>query len=196
MKRFITILAICASILITASFAIAEEAMLDRIGIDVAFQDPGEEYTAPVYSWNVRTQSFLTKDLSLDFRTGYMTGVSDRVDEIIDVNIIPLEVGLTKYSNINSKSRFYIGGGIGRYLFYEHNRLRDYGLTIKVDDTTGAYGKCGFESNAGQNVSLFVEMRYTYLKPEAKAYFYGHKIAEDEADLSGLGGSIGIMYRF
>lgn len=120
---------------------------------------------------------------------------------------------------LNPSTKIYLGVGGGIYIPSVDisitvspsglNELDYFNADVKTDaDTTAGYfGLVGIEQNISDNISLFLEIRYLSLKYDvdltttSTAAGGGMSFSEtvkntNEYDMSGIGGNLGIVWRF
>jgi outer membrane protein W len=124
-------------------------------------------------------------DCGLDARASWVVFDSDYPDQGMDFDIAAIELtALARYA-LHGDTKVYAGIGFGYYFFDDGEDVTEH---VSLDADTGLYGLIGIEQRVAGNVSLFVEAKYLWLE----AAVDGHSDGNDELDLSGLGGTIGI----
>ena len=141
--------------------------------------------------------------LQLDFRGTYYPDLTEEFDDLVEgddgpeveVESIPVDVGLT-YHFGRSAVRPYLGGG-GTYYLLDIDRG-------ELDDEFGWYGKGGIEFGSGpRGASFFVEAMYRSVEGSLDADPEDFDDIDDvdftdnvDLDLTGFSASAGIVWHF
>jgi outer membrane protein W len=134
--------------------------------------------------------------VQLDIRYSVMNGVIDDDANNIQLDVQPLELGLTWALPVSDRVESYLGGGIGYYFMDDDVDSR---FESNVDDEWGFYASIGFEfllSRSGAlygetTTKLFIEAMYRFLEVEGMKATGSTRL--NEADLSGMGIQAGLL---
>ena len=133
-------------------------------------------------------------------------GVSFTIRDEIEVDVMPLEIALLYDWPVADSTELYGGAGVGYYLTDSDIDLRvesmGVGLDLSswasfdTDDELGFFGLIGVEQVVVDQVTLFAELRYSYLEVRTRTTL---RIPDDpveswseDADLVGVGANIGV----
>ena len=124
----------------------------------------------------------------MNIRGTYFDGFGDEENGDVDLQVVPVELGLVVYQPVMESLNIYGGGGIG-YYFMDTDKA-------DVDDEVGSFLNAGLElKGAGKkevvygqtHLGLFVEAIYRFVEADA---------GSADFNLDGLGANAGLMIRW
>ena len=138
--------------------------------------------------------------VALELRGSYFQDLSDDVDSIgldVDLEVLPLEVGLVIKIPTDSAITPYIGGGGGYYqMEVTAENILGHSETIDIDDEIGWYGVGGLEIAISEGVAIFGEAQYRKVEATAQGDDVDEIEEDVEIDLTGIGFNAGLMFVF
>lgn len=156
--------------LLFASLLIPSLAMAGALGgyfSHIDTEDAGESD-----GFGVKLALNYSSTASLDIRVA----VFDEFEDLDDLELIPIEVGLTFYPGKLDKFKPYLGLGVGYYLLDTD--------AVDLDDELGWYGTAGLELPVADSLSLFIEAQYRQIEGTYEGdNFDLDNINDDRADL-------------
>jgi len=154
------------------------------------------------YGPGLKFQAEMTPGLVLALRGTYFDNVSDESD--IDLQVVPLEVGLDFVWHTSSFINMYFGAGGGYYLIDGSYNVPGHVVSnFDPEDSWGYYANTSIEYLFTQNVerlgathaSVFLEALYRGVEVD-KASVNNRTYAIEKATLSGFGINAGLMLRW
>ncbi|HMP90290.1 MAG TPA: OmpW family outer membrane protein [Kiritimatiellia bacterium] len=108
----------------------------------------------------------------------------------VELDVIPLEAGLLFNLAPGAEFNPYIGGGAGYYIMDAEISAGGLSSDLDIDNEVGYYAVAGAELKLADNIALFVEAKYTWLKIK--------KVEGISADakLDGFGGNAGLIIKW
>ncbi len=144
------------------------------------------------YGYGVRLASTSDPVGYLEVRASYFNTHSiEQTTADVDLEIIPIDVGITMNLGSEESIQLYLGAG-GSY-FLMDSEVKQAGLTrdIDIDDEWGWYALVGFELDFSKSFSLFGEGTYRQVKGDVS-----DSTLDIEFKLDGFGGNVGLMFMF
>ena len=132
-----------------------------------------------------RLSGYVLPNVDVEVRASYYENVALADGDELDV--IPLELGLTIYFPLGPDVEFYAGAGAGYYIMDGE----EAGVSADPDDEVGAYAISGMSVSLFDKTSLFANAKYTVLEIDT-VEVEGTGDVQRETDLTGLGGEIGL----
>ena len=124
----------------------------------------------------------------MNIRGSYFDGFGDDENGDVDLQVIPLELGLAVCQSVMENLDVYAGGGIG-YYFMEADRAN-------IDDEVGSFLNAGIELKGAEkkevvygktHLGLFAEVIYRFVEADA---------GSADFNLDGIGANAGLMIRW
>ena len=146
-----------------------------------------------------------TPRVFVDFRVSWFEdlaeGDADGNVSDIDLEVVPLELGLSFLAPLGERAEVYLGGGVGYYLTDANVDTRT--LTERKadpDDEFGLYGVVGFRWIVADSVnapltdriSVFGEAMYRIVSMDEIKSGRGTSAVLEDGDLDGVGANVGI----
>ena len=104
---------------------------------------------------------------------------------------VPVDIGLSTDFLHDGKVHPFIGGG---FSFVYLNAHTDSAAVVRTDDEAGWYAVAGLEGNVTERFALYGEVLYRDVSAEFESDgFQNRDFADYGADLSGVGGNVGLM---
>lgn len=216
-KALVCVLAMLAAVP-AAELQAAEDFSVCNIGIGCQYwnaKDLDEFDADGMFGLNLILRIRPIKYLGIDLRIGgegAWEGETIRVDgRRYDTDVVfgcvPAEAGLVLMLPVGDVVTLYGGGGVGYYYYdldveshthHRHSRWEHDDEHIKMEDDVGWYALVGLNFQLCPHFSVFVEGRYTDTATKFKhPEDYGLSESENEdIDISGVGGQIGLMFDF
>lgn len=140
----------------------------------------------------------LSPEIMIEFAGAYFEFDDEEEGVKGTLEVIPLEVGLLVKFIDDGAFSLYAGGGGGYYLM--DSEFSGFGETVSfdIDDEFGYYVTGGMSFRLGPSVSLFGEVRHTWLKAKSgTAKMAGEEVDLDvDIKLTGIGARAGLMLRW
>lgn len=153
-------------------------------------------------------------------QAGYLTGFGDKAAETAegvmvnveaDADALPIEVALLCDFPTGEALELYAGVGAGYYLMDSDGTTSvsiegmpeysgNWATSVDVDDDLGFLGLLGIETMVNERTSVFLEARYTYLKPDSVIRVdppvagVDPIVVSDDIEIGGLGFGLGIRW--
>ena len=124
----------------------------------------------------------------MNIRGSYFDGFGDENQGDVDLQVIPLELGLLVCQPLVEKLNVYAGGGIG-YYFMDADR-------VDVDDEVGSFLNAGFELKGAEKKEVVYGQTHLGLFAEAIYRFVEADAGSADFSLDGLGANVGLMIRW
>ena len=136
--------------------------------------------------------------VAIELRGSYFQDLSDDVDSVgldVDLEVIPLEVGLVIKIPTGGAITPYIGGGGGYYkMEVEAENILGQKQTIDIDDEIGWYAVGGLEIAISDGVALFGEAQYRQVEATAQGDDVDEIEEDVDIDLTGIGFNAGLLF--
>jgi len=114
-----------------------------------------------------------------------------------DLNIVPVEVGMTYDLTIADRVIPYIGGGLGWYILEADVVIDGDAQSVNIDDELGYYLRGGLRLDPGQNLSIFGEYQYRQVDTTLPDDSFERRVrGEVDVGLSGSSINVGLMLRW
>lgn len=124
----------------------------------------------------------------MNIRGSYFDGFGDENTGDVDLQVIPLELGLAVYQPLAEKLNVYAGGGIGYYFMDADG--------VDVDDEVGSFVNAGFELKGAEKKEVVYGQTHLGLFAEAIYRFVEADAGSADFSLDGLGANVGLMIRW
>ena len=145
------------------------------------------------YGGGAKLQIDVMENICIEARGSYYPEFGSDSDDEIKVDIIPIEADAIIKFPISDLLTPFVGGGVGYYMFEVDNDVE--GVDVSIDDEFGFFALAGVEIGLSEQVSLFVEGKYTWLDITADVSGGGESESED-GTLDGFGGNAGLMLKW
>lgn len=171
------------------------------IGIGMAggyrdYGDFGKAYGGTVRLWWVPLKYF-----GVDFRTGYFEESDSEYGDDgylrrAKYRLMPMEAGLSLILPLGEHFRIHGGGGLGYYSMRAHLSVSSGERAgINTEDGFGEFVCAGAMLEFTEQLWLFAEARWTWLRPDLELHYEGGK-HDFDLDASGLGVDVGLIFGF
>lgn len=168
------------------------------IGVFGAYQNTGDADSAAGVGLTAAYPVSLNGHLNAHVRAGYFTGfeidsgsIPVRSDDVAlsttEVDMTPIEAGVSYKFSLTRKTKIFLSGGVGYYLFGLDGETKQVSGTVllstpfgpvptpwqavveySLNDEIGFYLSAGTEVDITKNFALFMNARYMFLEPTSK----------------------------
>lgn len=145
------------------------------------------------YGGGVKLKSDLGDVVSIELRGTYYGDMSDDIGaNDVDVQVIPVELGLALNIPLGDALVLYAMGGAGYYFLDAEVNDQD----VDLDDEVGWYAGGGIEITLGEGVSLFAEGQYRAVEGQAKDDKADDIDNDFDIDLAGVAINAGLLLKW
>lgn len=155
-------------------------------------EDAGESY-----GYGVRLASTSDPAGYLEVRVSRFNKFEDKdTGEENDLDIIPIDLGITLSLTPAESLQFYMGGGGSYYMMESEVNTPAGRRDVDIDDEWGWYGLLGIKLELSQNLAIFGEGVYR----QVEGSFPKDELEDPNSDvdfkLDGFGANVGLMLLF
>jgi hypothetical protein len=140
--------------------------------------------------------------VALEIRSTYLPWFDPEDSRDADVMVVPVEADIVLQFPLADTLTIYGGGGVGYYVIPEFESKIAEGSSLEPDidpeDVFGGFAVGGVEISLVENLTLFAEAVYRWVKvDEFNVDDRDIKLSDDETiDLTGFGANAGVMLKF
>jgi len=183
------------SLVIVAMSILANSALAAGIGAFGSYWD--SEDAGESYGYGVRLASTSDPAGFLEVRASRFNQFEDKdTGKESELDIIPIDIGITLNMSPEDSLQFYIGGGGSYYMMETEVDTPTGSKDVDLDDEWGWYGLIGLNIKLSDNLMLFGEGCYRQVEGTIPEDDLEEANSDVTFKLDGFGGSAGLMLMF